>query len=547
MEQHNRRSREGVRKMRVSVALTWIWLIFHAATCASGTPLTMTVAIHNSTTPSPADTPVNTTSFDDFLYDCGEECWRKHSLFNKTIFQPNFPKLKTTAPNTTVVPDLNTTAPHSSTNVMQREGKLEHDDPYASREKYSVPSYQGSMSLPWPTPPAFYRGSNDLQYRTPLTKASVTFTPTIPKSSTTVTTRLPTTFSAKPIKNVTSESRTTPSNNFTNKAKLLPVTQRRTSTPEPEYYHHMEEQAELLNANHSVYYLLTLNGSCHEIEESHEAAEGFVQAFSKALLERFETLTVEDVHVWSIACGSVIVNFSMPTWEHANHFGYLHQRIVEGGNFSVYFTEKVYRAVALTRTRDDMADEQTLAHLQIAPSSGRFYPGVIYVVVGALVGLALLVIATIFIVRLHRRRGREFSISLTSDQPNPPKLSSVNAQDYTLTRLPRTTKLFMSDMERNPWAYTNPDFQASLPSLHAPGRKTEYLNFVNHGVIPSRQRLSSPDSSSSLTKNPLLQVTHWGQRQADASMSTATSTAPASSTSQRERSGHSEPKSSSSS
>ena len=131
-----------------------------------------------------------------------------------------------------------------------------------------------------------------------------------------------------------------------------------------------------------------------------------------------------------------------------------------------------------------------LSRLDVGPATGHVYQGFIFIIIGAVLGVLVLIVATVCLVRFHRRKGRGFSVS---GDCTPTKFSDAN--DYTLTRLPRTTKLYLDDVERNPWAYTNPDFHGSLSNM-TPGKKTEYLNFVNSGVIPMTEG-SSPDGSSS--------------------------------------------------
>jgi hypothetical protein len=253
-----------------------------------------------------------------------------------------------------------------------------------------------------------------------------------------------------------------------------------------------EVDVEVFNASGPSYLLMSFNGTCNDIESSQEATNGFVIAFERSMAHQLQ-IPLDQVHVWEITCGSLIVNFSIIWSDQSGTFEQLQRRTAEQG-FVFFWQTKYYAATEVRREFVLVSEgpDQTLSNLVVGPATGHVYQGFIYIIIGAVVGLILLVIATIFIVRLHRRKGRGFSVSGDS---TPTKFSDAN--DYTLTRLPRTTKLYLDDVERNPWAYTNPDFHGSLTSV-APGKKMEYLNFINTGMIPMRDRSPTTSFNSSL-------------------------------------------------
>ena len=87
--------------------------------------------------------------------------------------------------------------------------------------------------------------------------------------------------------------------------------------------------------------LLTLNGTCDDIEHSQAATNQFVLAFERSMA-RLLLLPDDHIHVWEITCGSLIVNFSiswMETADSAATFDQLQQLLA---NFAFFWSGTTY-------------------------------------------------------------------------------------------------------------------------------------------------------------------------------------------------------------
>ncbi|GAU99948.1 hypothetical protein RvY_10879 [Ramazzottius varieornatus] len=260
----------------------------------------------------------------------------------------------------------------------------------------------------------------------------------------------------------------------------------------------VDDSSELLNTSRPSHLLLSLNNTCDDIERSQDSTNDFVKAF-EGHFASFLDIHPGRVRVWELTCGNIIVNLSV-AWSHNLNFDTIATKL-QDADFHFIWSGTVYRASELSSDdRSFLEPGLVLSRLEVGTAPNHVYQSFIYIIIGAIGAFVLLIIAVVIFIRYHRRRGRAFSVSGDS---TPTKFG--DAHDYTLTRLPRTTKLYLDDVERNPWAYTNPDFHGSLTSVAAPGKKSEYLNFINNGVIPMKDSSvngssKKDDVSSSITR-----------------------------------------------